>query len=72
MLCPRERQPLAVGFACVYGALALAWTAAGSVAALYGALVAGMAAVAVVHFALVAWGGWTEPLPRQNGSAPSA
>ncbi len=68
----RMRLPLVgdvVGFACVYGALALAWAWSGSVGALYGALVGGMAAVAAVHLALVAWGGWTEPLARQNGSA---
>jgi Na+-driven multidrug efflux pump len=67
----RMRMPLlgdVVGFAFLYGALAFAWTSADGVVGLYAALVGGMAVVAVVHFALVAWGGWIEPRERQNDS----
>jgi Na+-driven multidrug efflux pump len=47
------------GFAVVYGALALAARSpAGDLGALYGALVVGMAVVAIVHLGLVRWGGW--------------
>jgi Na+-driven multidrug efflux pump len=79
----RMRLPLlgdVIGFAAVYGALAMAAQATVSepaaspdrVATLYGALVGGMAVVAAVHLALVRWGGWVDAAPRQNGSAARA
>jgi Na+-driven multidrug efflux pump len=71
----RMRMPLVgdvVGFAVVYGGLALTAAATAAVASLYGALVVGMAVVAVVHLVLVRWGGWTETPLRQNGSATAA
>ncbi len=77
----RMRVPLLgdlAGFTVVYGGLA---AAAGATAAagpgtpdrvttLYGALVGGMAVVAVVHLALVQWGGWAEAEVRHNGMKP--
>ena len=76
----RMRLPLLgdlAGFAILYGALAVAAQAtapesaaapAAAVAPLYEALVFGMAAVAVVHLALVRWGGWVHGAARQIGS----
>jgi Na+-driven multidrug efflux pump len=61
------------GFAVVYGALALAARSpAGDPGALYGALVVGMAVVAIVHLGLVRWGGWITDTERQNGSGSPA
>lgn len=68
----RMRLPLVgdvVGFALVYGALALAASSAVAVVGLYGALVAGLAVVAAIHLGLVQWGDWAGLPARQNGSA---
>lgn len=67
----RMRLPLVgdvVGFALVYGALAVAARSATAAGELYGALAFGMAAVAAIHLGLVQWGRWAGVPKRQNGS----